>query len=53
MPWITAAEARHAEITERMNACSDNRCDILRDLLDLERDDTPIPVTANTYALKK
>lgn len=35
MPWITAAEARHAEITERMNACSDNRCDILRDLLDL------------------
>ncbi len=35
MPWITAAEARHAGITERMNACSGSRGDILRDLLDL------------------
>lgn len=35
MPWITAAEARHARITERMNAPSGSRADILHDLLDL------------------
>lgn len=35
MPWITAVETRHAEITERMNGPSANRSDILRDLLDL------------------
>ena len=35
MPWITAAEARHARITERMNTPSGNRADILHELLDL------------------
>lgn len=35
MPWITAAEARHARITERMNAPSGNRAEILHALLDL------------------
>lgn len=35
MPWITAAEARHAKITERMNAPSGNRAEILHELLDL------------------
>jgi len=35
MPWITAAEARQAKITERMNAPSGNRAEILYELLDL------------------
>ena len=48
-----------AELEDVMNARKHDigvvrgRIAMLRDLLDLERDDTPIPVTANTYALKK